>query len=307
MCRAGGPRCSGSHSNGRATQTTRKAVSRARAALKAATAAGDVEAIDNARARLVTAQSAHQQVKDIAVDHQHEEPASQDEEAAGSGGDVTDPPDRDRDDDRNRERAAFYAHPQVRQWLRDPLIRSGAMTLEDRAREWNAHPLVQVGLVRPIAIPGQGGDVTDQPHTRPDPTPQPEKPRPRPHETPGGQSYTRTSTYRVGGDRDRPGDTVHVTNIVTGNVQVGSQHDVVYGDVTIVNGEFIDDATQQHRPSPAPGTPDKSQRPAPPHRTRRSGDTAEVHNTIGDGERVEQQIGIVMGRTRRYRNGRPVD
>ncbi|GGP36003.1 hypothetical protein [Saccharothrix coeruleofusca] len=74
MCRAHGRRCPGSAHSSRATQTTRKAVSRARAALRKAKASGDADAIDAARQRLDTARAAHHQAKDNTM-RDHNTPA----------------------------------------------------------------------------------------------------------------------------------------------------------------------------------------------------------------------------------------
>ncbi|MBB5807043.1 hypothetical protein F4560_006811 [Saccharothrix ecbatanensis] len=63
MCRAGGRRCKGGKTSSRATQRTRKAVSRARKHLRNATATGDQAAIDTARQRLAEARDAHEKAK----------------------------------------------------------------------------------------------------------------------------------------------------------------------------------------------------------------------------------------------------
>ncbi|MEU7528976.1 hypothetical protein AB0A74_24820 [Saccharothrix sp. NPDC042600] len=64
MCRTGGRRCDGSNHTSRATQTTRKRVSRARKALREAKAGGDADAIAAAQQRLTAARAAHQEARE---------------------------------------------------------------------------------------------------------------------------------------------------------------------------------------------------------------------------------------------------
>ncbi|WP_309116738.1 hypothetical protein [Saccharothrix sp.] len=79
MCRTGGRRCDGSHTTSRATQTTRKRVSRARKALREAKASGDAAAVADAQQRLDAARTAHEKAKQAM---RHNDTAPQD-------GDVT--------------------------------------------------------------------------------------------------------------------------------------------------------------------------------------------------------------------------
>jgi hypothetical protein len=69
MCRTGGRRCTGSTHNGHATQITRQRISRARRALRTATAAGDPTVIDTARKRLTDARAAHTAAKENTMSH----------------------------------------------------------------------------------------------------------------------------------------------------------------------------------------------------------------------------------------------
>lgn len=96
MCRTGGRRCPGS--SAKATQNTRKAVSRARQALRAAQTSGDPETVTAARQRLDTARAAHRQAKENAANqhHNHHRDEGQDHTAGPTGttahaGDVTPP------------------------------------------------------------------------------------------------------------------------------------------------------------------------------------------------------------------------
>lgn len=67
MCRAGGRRCP--NAGGRSTQNTRKAVSRARRALRQAQQTGNPTEITAARDRLTAARTAHHHAKDTTVNH----------------------------------------------------------------------------------------------------------------------------------------------------------------------------------------------------------------------------------------------
>lgn len=90
MCRAGGRRCP--NAGGRSTQNTRKAVSRARAALRQAKATGDTTAIEAAQQRLADARTAHHHAKEHTVNHRdHDNTADQ-------HGDVTTPRHTDQPD-----------------------------------------------------------------------------------------------------------------------------------------------------------------------------------------------------------------
>ncbi|MEU4801203.1 hypothetical protein [Actinosynnema sp. NPDC023587] len=107
MCRAGGRRCP--NAGGRSTQNTRKGVSRARQALRAAKACGDDNTVATARERLAVARKAHQEAKNAMDHHEHDHTTAHD--TPRHDGDVT-AEDTTAHTDRH-DRHTFAVHNQV--------------------------------------------------------------------------------------------------------------------------------------------------------------------------------------------------
>ncbi|NUT91257.1 MAG: hypothetical protein HOY78_04430 [Saccharothrix sp.] len=201
-------------------------------------------------------------------------------------------------------RDGFERHPQVRKFRAHPFVRSGRMTAEDMAREWNKDPMVQIGMVKPIPIPGEPGDVTTH-HTeqRPptDPTPTREQThRQRPTDpTPTRERHRRhhddESTRHHDDNRQKQDrkDTrgmpflINNVNYAAPGAHVGSQHDVT-GDPASVDTADLHDRLRhaQQRLNRATNRTNSD---------RWTDDRRSTHNTADDDDDVDIQIGFNFG------------